>query len=338
MKRPIVKFIFMVAYAGYCADNQYPINYQIPRNQSMQTQTVSSASSLVDKSKIILQAKIMDSRPGGWMEKPDKGTKNRTVDLVLRIDKILKGEGPKTPFSLSTTASQAERIISRRFAVQGIWSEKDLNPGKEYVIFSSVAFPATDLLSDPVAETKLLDVRAWEEAGPNTILATEALRNNQSLKVLLEAAANNTPRLNDIFVTFAAQRLNEAIFGNWDTFEKWALLQENPDLPLTARVMMLTALEDRFTIADSGPIQFYGRAVVSMFRILRLDGTQALQTNILTVAIPSLVGIDGGVRFKSSSEIFSHYKDEQAASIGWLKTFPEKHTAQRVLDWILAIK
>ena len=96
-------------------------------------------SAILDHSNIAV-VKILASDPGEWNPAP-RQAKVRNVRLELRVEHVLKGAIP--PRSHVNVEAEQYESGPRTIALPGPWSDKSIDPGARYILFSKgVSRPA----------------------------------------------------------------------------------------------------------------------------------------------------------------------------------------------------
>ncbi|MBN2532391.1 MAG: hypothetical protein JXB88_05840 [Spirochaetales bacterium] len=308
---------------------------------------VPQSSSVILRSTHIVKVKIITSKPDSWEQQPEKGLQKRTTHLELEIIEQLKGEvrEEKTkPVAINVT--QCEGITLIRIPIPGVWSEKPIDKGLEYLLFcyyippagsSSQAGkgkPAPPDARDVLCEEHTIMVLPVEKNESNVKLVMKAEKDKLSLLEFLDTLTGQVKELNPLFAEYAGTRTGELVFADWEGYKKWMALQENPDLDLKTRVILIEAMLHKLQLADPGIFEFYSLAVINLFRILRLPGTELIHVNILQTYLPNLLGLTGAGSYKPAVKIFEQNSNERKLALNWLSDHMSiKHTLP-IREWI----
>jgi hypothetical protein len=323
-------------------------------NSHQLDRVVPQSRSLIMRSTHILKIKIIDSSPSSWEKIPERALQERTTSIDLMIIEQLKGELKiDEKEAVSIKVKQYEGINLWRIPIPGVWSEKALDAGTEYLLFCQSlsadgdgTLDATNgsdekkskgnihLPAEVFSEDNTLSVLSVNDYEFDVRLVVTAERKKSSMQDLLEKAAGHPEELNHLFAEYTETRIGELIFQDIKVFGQWILLQESPDLELTTRVMLIEALLHELGLSDPGPIEYYRAAVISLFHVLRMPASKFIQANIVQSYLPNILGLNGGVSFKSSGQIFKGNPKEKGSAVKWLEENKNLAGTDELLKWI----
>jgi hypothetical protein len=273
--------------------------------------------SIVRTANDIFVIRIISSKPGEWRQSA-RQTKTRTVQLQIRAEKVLKGDGK--PGETSIMISQTEPSGAMDVSVPGVWSRQSVDPSTTYVVFSK---------SHSLAESETIAVRPAQEALADTNLAIECELGRLTLPQCLEHGANHP--LGILFAEYAAARLPEILFNRYDQFNALMAILEKESVGRLVRETLIEEIFSSFLLADPAPPHFVARLAAGSLRLI-VQPDEKLRQRIVETLLPNLVGLEGGATKKSSAVLAEYPADAERAK-RFLQTEP-RAPAQRILAWL----
>lgn len=293
--------------------------------------TIPNSPSLVLRSTHILLIRIESSQPEQWAPEPN-GNLKRTVDLIIRLEEILKGTVREpTGGQVHIIVEQFGRPGTRYYAVPGVWSDHPIEPGTRLVAFCHGASDgAAELLREPSCqqllppEKSLADVRLALQAEAKDLTVPDALR-------LAEASAAS---LDYIFAEYVAAKLADSLLGDAGVFESLMRFIENPSLSIIARSALLTFVYSKVTAQDPAPKPYGQKLVVMMFHLIALPQASALHNNIISVYLPNLLGLSGGATRKKAEDLFQEIPGERQKLERILQEYRGEASTDALVKWL----
>jgi hypothetical protein len=221
------------------------------------------------------------------------------------------------------------RIGGRIFAVPGVWSDKPLHAGDQYVVFcESASSRATVVL----LESSTLRVAAADEVLADVELALTS--ESFSLPNALRRLQNRRSSVGPLFGEYISARLDEVMFQHADDFDRVMSFLEAPGLPERFRGLVVGNVYSKLLAADPVPLGFASRLAVASFRIVALPDAANLRENLLQTYLPNLVGLEGGARSKSADEVFAAYPRDRDDAEQTLEKYQGDAAASSLLAWL----
>ena len=241
----------------------------------------------------IAVARIEAAKPADWTPGP-RQTKVRKVELRLTIEQMLKGRSPRES-QITIEMEQAEPG-SRTVAVPGAWSEKSIETGTRYVLFSRSDLSHSDRVEAAASLTQVKFV-------------LEADRHKWGFADLRFNASPNA--LGPIAGEYVLARLDEALYSDAAQFDALLTWLESPGTPASFRLQVASVIFSKVISADPAPQAFWSRLAVGGFRMAGLPNAGPLGESILSTYLPNLLGLAGGATKKTPEQVFGRFQEER---------------------------
>ncbi len=265
---------------------------------------------------------------------PDAGstvTNIRKVSLKVLVKGIFKGtftDTGATAFTLE--ASQRIRKISRVFAMPGVWSNHELAPGAEFVVFTRGRGMT---LRDALSEGNCDHIFSAKDALEDVKLAADIEKNSQNLEETLRLAAGEAPKLDFQFAEYLWERAGANCLKNPAAYERLIHFLESPGLTYGMRSTLIGRLSSSVEGNAFLPSGYGNRLALAFFRMLALPADSELPAQLLDTHLPNLVGMHGGPA-KPASEIFADHSADKTRAQEFLEHYRGTADAKPLLAWI----
>ena len=264
----------------------------------------SDSRSLIIRASHIFLLKIEGAEIGQW-KVLGNGTKERTADLKLRLEQTLKGEVQERPGdNFQLPIKQTGRVVSRFFAVPGVWSDQTIDHGAEHVAF---CISTSNSVKEVLKEPALTRIYPAAKALADVRLAMKAQTENLSIARLLRMIAAEKPSLNALFGDYISTRLGEILFANPEDFDVLMGFVEDPQLSAVTRTVLFENIYASIVDATEAPPSFPSRLVVSGCRLLQLPEAATIHSNLLDDYLPSLLGTNEPAPRLTADQVFRNY-------------------------------
>lgn len=296
------------------------------------TNTITPSTSLVLQAQQIFLIRIDEANPGEWAKSSNEWLK-RSALLSVTLLEVLKGSLKARPGTTATLKiTQLSPISPRRPNAPGLWSKQVIEPGTEIIAFSrgSESDSLENLLVEGVcqqlliAEGHLADVR----------LTIQADEENLEPSALLKLASTQAGQLGYLFTEHLWAKIAEPALNNFKIFELLMQFIELPELSFIARWLLLQSVYSEITTSPTVSSEYVHRLVVSMLRLIQVAQNVSVTDSIIQVFLPNLLGLEGGLPQKQSSEVFKSYADEHTTLEQILKNYAGNASTSALLQWL----
>jgi hypothetical protein len=295
-----------------------------------ETTPQSAPESVVLRATHILLLRVGAATAGEWAPAAEKGFR-RTVEVRFEVLEVLKGATEEEPVDELT--AEVEQFESRSpwvVPVPGVWSGQALETGTELLAYCR--HPG-GLAAEMLREPRCLSVKTAAEGLVSTRLALQAESGEISLLELLTKADAQAESLDQLFVDYLADKIGGGVLFAADVFDPVLSCLETSGLPVRVRAGLLDAVRRQVTTSPSARDRHVNRLILTLFRIVRKGRAPELRDNILEVFLPNLLGLRGGAKKRSATEVFEDQPEERAGAeevLGQIDTAP----AKLLLDWL----
>ena len=288
---------------------------------------IPNSKSIVLRSTHILLIRIENVEAPAWQQ---DGT--RTVHLRTILESVFKGtvrERVNEPFAASVTQKQKRTPFI--LPPTDCWSDQQLAAGARLIVFSrSTGTSAAEELSD----AKCQRVVAAAEFLNDVRLAVSAEREGWNLPTLLEQAQPVAAEINYIFPEYLEARFTEVHLEQPQNLEATLRFLEAPALSYRARVMLLEAVTTYVTMSNTASEEDLDRLAIAMFRLLALPQAAELHDNLIETDLPNLLGIVGGGKKRSASQVFQRHPSDRQVAERAISSYHGTASKQPLLAWL----
>jgi hypothetical protein len=259
--------------------------------------------SLILHASHILLIRLEGAEIGQWtVDTTNPALKRRPCRLDIRLLDVLKGrmkEEPGARFDVEVT--QSATTTGRLAPMPGVWSDRPLSGGTEWLAFSSGPDgPAARLVEDPAC---LMLTPASSQAGVRLAVRAEEEPKMNAAEACA-AAASMARDLDDIFADYLWSRWGEEAMRDPKTFEEIARLIENPNLAGPARAMLIDKANSELAAVEPTPIPQVARMAKVLFLLLSLRAATDLHDEIIENDLPSLLNLESAGHPRKAADLF----------------------------------
>jgi hypothetical protein len=297
----------------------------------MMIQVIHDSKSIVMRSTHILLIRVEASVFGGWSPAQQGGV-TRKVDLTLKLEEVLKGRTDEQPGDqLHIEVNQFGTGTTRIMAVLGVWSNHSLDPGEQLLAFCNAASnKAAEMLNDPFCDLLL----SAEEGLTDVRLAVQAESQKLALMDVLKEARPMAASLGHVFPEYLWARYEAEIMEKPENFEGVMQFIEQPDLSYVTRATLLDSVYSQIIASPSTPADRVYRLAMTMFRLLNVPEAASLHDNLISVYLPNLLGLTGGMAKRTPGEVFRTYPGEQQSAEQALLKHQAGASPVELLRWL----
>ena len=288
---------------------------------------VGKSESIITGSSHILLVQLEKVETGEWTS-ANRRMKTRGVKLGVRVVEILKGKVSKDFAEIAV--EQNAPAIPRTFAVPGVWSGKELNPGCRILVFSqSDSDNPAELLKEPAAR----EILAPEETLADVRFSLEAENGGWPPEKVASEAKERLANPGTVFALYLYSRLEETCFDHPAAFETIMDYLESPELSTRFKGLLLSKTYSKLSLSDPAPTPFVRVLVHATFRILAQAEASSLEQQMIGVYLPNLLGIEGAGTKKQPEDIFEGFSSERRTAEKILKGSSEP-AGKKILKWM----
>ncbi len=267
----------------------------------------------------VVQVQSVDSGP--W--KTEGRMRQRELDVMLRIERVLKGPGVKGP--ARARAVQFEPVKSRHIAVPGVWSGLDVAPQTRWVLF--LRGPARKGLRE-LSEDDVRQVLPADEAAADAAFVIAAMQGHPGLAQVAGQIPMAQLNYGPVLADYLLERVDAAVNKDPAGFAALARLLEQSGLPAAFRRQVYGGLVDALARRDFAPSALAIEVASTGFRLLAAPDAAALAPALRQTWLPALLGLGGGAARLSPAAVFASAPSERARAA----SLPDLGPALR--DWL----
>jgi hypothetical protein len=289
-----------------------------------------STSELLRAKYILLM--VFDSISFGLWAPDGEMLESRVGKAEVRIQRVLKGEieiEPESalPISLKTWRNEGPRFV----AVPEVWSGYEIAPGAAFVVFSKACGVETEaLLVEPCA----FAVRPADAALAEVQLVSELATPETRLPDLVTRLTARPEILTLLSARYAAARLREVLFGDLAGFDHVLSEAENLKAPAIFRRTVITEAYDDLMMLDPAEAPFIARLIWGSVRMLGSGTEPGFASRVLETYVPNLLGLEGGLSNKRSSDVFADANEKLRETATILRGNTQLPGRERLLEWL----
>jgi len=291
---------------------------------------VSDSPSIVLRDTHILLISIQSADSTAWADTLN-GRQSRTVDFTARILEVLKGVAKEEPGQ-----DVRVRIVQQRIQTPlllpptGGWSDRTLNPGDRFVVFStSSGSSVAELLQAPACKQVLPASISLEDVH----VAARAEKDGLPLQGILGLARPVAASLHHIFAEYLAARLPELSIETSANFGALLEFLELPSLAAPVRSSLLDSVERYISSSDKTAEWHFDRLAIAMFRLLGSSSDALFRDNLVSVDLPNLLGLTGGDTVRTASQVFHDHPQDRLATERTLRNYHGDSSTAALLAW-----
>jgi hypothetical protein len=265
-------------------------------------------------------SEISEWQPAGRIEQ-------RRVLLKVTLLELYKGElRERVGAAVSLPVWQCRPAGLRIFAVPGVWSGNELEPGSRFVLFS---VSPSQIAAEVFAEPSLFRVEPAATAVPDVLLALRGGVPEISIADHIARCNDEMPTWGYLFARYFEARMPEAFFNHFRDFDALMRAIEDPQLSAIATRILLPAAYSKLMLYDPAPSIFLHRLLMATERVLETSRGEFLRSAVLETYLPNLLGITGGLTQKHASEVLAYGRKEfeqflqganEAVLLSWVRT------------------
>ena len=301
-------------------------------NRSKKQTSQMKPKSLVLRSSHIVLVKVMAAKAADWT--PSKpGLKSRKVDLTLEIIQLLRGK-----LDTAHGVSVRIRIMQSSYAgmlrmqpLPGVWSQVELVPGAELVVFAQTNGTAAE---DVFAEPACIRVGPAKPMLPGLRIATKAIAESLHLDRVLALAGPESPHLDSTFAEFLWGHYGVAAMDSQPDFDALASFAERKDLDTTTRNSLLGGGYDCVSLHGDANPQRAQRLALAMLRVLLMPDAADLHENLIGTDLPNLLGITSELPRQAATDVFKGHEVEREALNAFLREHGTSADAKPLQSWL----
>jgi hypothetical protein len=302
-----------------------------PRKRASMIRLVSDSPSIVLRDTHILLIRIQSADSTEWANTLNGG-QSRTVNFTASLLEVLKGAVREEPGQDIRVRIAQERIQTPLLLPPtGGWSDRTLNPGDQFVVFS---------ISSSSSVAELLQVPACKQVLPASIsledvhIAAKAEEDGLALYGILGVARPVAASLHHIFAEYLAARLPELSIETSANFGALMEFLELPSLAAPVRTSLLDSVDRYISSSDKTAEWHFDRLAITMFRLLGSSSEALFRDNLVSVDLPNLLGLTGGDTVRTANQVFHDHPQDRLATERTLRNYHGDSSTAALLAWL----